>query len=108
MKEYLIEGLIYDHDVGISVLVFEVLGYVERVVEGQPAREDHLNDDYDDYDDDVSRHFVFCSQGELSGHTKTPHSITASLRRKSGSRRNFIVSHQNIEVKTIQVREVDR
>ena len=52
LKEYLIEGLIYDHDVGISVLVFEVLGYVERVVEGQPPRGDHLTDDYDDYEDD--------------------------------------------------------
>ena len=51
LKEYLIEGLRYDHDVGISVLVFGAMGYIKTFVEGRSFHND--DGDYDDDDEEM-------------------------------------------------------
>ena len=53
LKEYLIEGLIYDHDVGISVLVFEVLGHLRYLLEGRGLPIYGDNDDEDEEMEEV-------------------------------------------------------
>ena len=63
LKEYFVEGLIYDHDLGVSVVVNGALGYINQFIKGRPSQGQDLGDDADEEEmEDVGEEELFIFQ----------------------------------------------